>query len=933
MIMMDSTSAFACTILLVFLFTVGVTASTVLVDPEEHQQQKRQQQQRPQEEGSLHRNRRRTNADNIFTFRTSAETVAASFPREGSEGFFLSTQDPYTTTATDLSVICGTNTGSSGIPNPRQCSECSSFDSGPCQIYESSWLHGVIWFDGATPSSIDKFKVDIKNGGSRVYRGNLNYDSETDTWWFATSMEVVKNHQNWISPWQLDVLMRLRISSSLNFVTKPRVPLNVQQGLPSTAAPVSIAVTSSPSAAPSTHTPTEVPSDRPSSLPTSMPSYFPSSPPSAIPSFQPSNIPTNLLTAEPSTSVLPSTGPSSKPSLSPTGDPTSSPSSMPSLEPSAGPSESPSSVPSSLPSSQPSSGPSSMPSSGPSSEPSSRPSLLPTVAVSSAPSSTPTQLPSADPTLAPSSFPSQSPSGLTGSPSRAPVPSVAMDEGYKLSNNEGFDPYYTSGITISTDEILCMEIRSHSVDYSIMRRMEYLVKFADRTKFKGDLTNHNNGYFTGSDSLGDKTGSATVRLKLEDDDGTKYVVKNIPLERVQATTPPTSAPVATPTTSEPSYGPSLLPSQRPSYSRPPSASPSKLPSASPSKLPSVSPSTMPSGNPTASPATHVPTKDAYTESVVGFAAVSGSPGMTYNTGGSVMTTTTGGEGGTVVTVTTAAEFDTYIDKDSRGPGPYIVQVQGMLISTVDKVYKISSDTTIVGVGSSSGIVGGELRIEDLNSNIIIRNLVLDGGSDNDAIQIKNNAHHIWIDHCYIDGTGVHDGCLDIKDGSDLITVSWVHFFECDKTMLIGHDDNNSAADFGKLRTTIHHCYFERCRTRSPRVRYANPVHIYNCYFEDVFDGVGYAIASAETSDEKEAGVWVEWNHFLDVDKVIHAGIGDYDCGHVVLRNNVIVGSNLDTDGCGTGVNDPSNFYGYTVDEEGNIDDIVRDGVGTGIIAR
>lgn len=53
--------------------------------------------------------------------------------------------------------------------------------------------------------------------------------------------------------------------------------------------------------------------------------------------------------------------------------------------------------------------------------------------------------------------------------------------------------------------------------------------------------------------------------------------------------------------------------------------------------------------------------------------------------------------------------------------------------------------------------------------------------------------------------------LSITRGSDLVTVSWNRFSDHDKTMLIGSTNNPGTpglptADFGKLRTTIHHNY-------------------------------------------------------------------------------------------------------------------------------
>ncbi len=55
---------------------------------------------------------------------------------------------------------------------------------------------------------------------------------------------------------------------------------------------------------------------------------------------------------------------------------------------------------------------------------------------------------------------------------------------------------------------------------------------------------------------------------------------------------------------------------------------------------------------------------------------------------------------------------------------------------------------------------------------------------------------------------VHDGLLDITNGSDLITVSYNRFEDHDKVMLIGSTNNPNRGDRGKLRVTLHHNLFE-----------------------------------------------------------------------------------------------------------------------------
>ncbi len=171
---------------------------------------------------------------------------------------------------------------------------------------------------------------------------------------------------------------------------------------------------------------------------------------------------------------------------------------------------------------------------------------------------------------------------------------------------------------------------------------------------------------------------------------------------------------------------------------------------------------------------------------------------------------------------------------------------------------IPSNTTIIGL-EGARIVGAHLRVSNAQ-NVIIRNLRVedafdcfpqwdptDGSQGNwnsayDNISLLG-ATNVWVDHCeFSDGAHPdsaqpsyfgrefvqHDGELDITNASDLVTVSWNHFFIHDKVMLIGSSDN-APADAGKLRVTVHHNYFDKLVQRMPRVRYGQ-VHVFNNYY-------------------------------------------------------------------------------------------------------
>ena len=247
--------------------------------------------------------------------------------------------------------------------------------------------------------------------------------------------------------------------------------------------------------------------------------------------------------------------------------------------------------------------------------------------------------------------------------------------------------------------------------------------------------------------------------------------------------------------------------------------------------------------------------------------------------------TSGGAGGPTVTVTTASAFLSAI----ATAGPLNIRVSGM-IALPGPMHNVTSNKTIVGVGSNSGFTGGGLNIgipidDNITSppanavnNIIIRNLNFNDWPD-DAMNVQMFSHHIWIDHNTW-GTG-SDGGLDIKRGSSYVTVSWNHADGTNKNMLLGRDDADSAQDTGRLLVTYHHNWFDATTQRNPRVRFGNPVHVYNNYYNDTGN---YGVAATIGS-----GVLVEANTFENVDDPYHLAEGDSSGGSLVARDNCLIG--------------------------------------------
>jgi pectate lyase len=288
--------------------------------------------------------------------------------------------------------------------------------------------------------------------------------------------------------------------------------------------------------------------------------------------------------------------------------------------------------------------------------------------------------------------------------------------------------------------------------------------------------------------------------------------------------------------------------------------------------------------------------------------------------------TTGGAGGAVVTAASTAQFLDYIAR----PEPLIVQVKGTITlptGTTDGMHDVASDKTIIGLGADARLVGGGLNIgvpvdDDVTSppadavhNVIIRNLAITGATD-DLVNVQMFSHHIWIDHN--DFSNGDDGAVDIKRGSDFVTVSWNRFHDHDKTLLLGHDDDNGAQDIGRLRVTYHHNYFDGSDQRNPRVRFGESVHVYNNYYRDN----SYGVVSA-----MNAGVVLEGNYFFSVN---NPGRVDFsgDLGRMVARDNILVDCNHQVELRGSVV-EPRTYYAYSLHRAAEVPTIVPAGAGTG----
>jgi pectate lyase len=303
--------------------------------------------------------------------------------------------------------------------------------------------------------------------------------------------------------------------------------------------------------------------------------------------------------------------------------------------------------------------------------------------------------------------------------------------------------------------------------------------------------------------------------------------------------------------------------------------------------------------------------------------VSGSPAGFASVNAWGLSGTTGGAGGSAVAVGTADELLAAI----ATTGPLTICVSGV-ITLPAGMYDVTSDKSIIGVGATAGITGGGFNIglpisdvttppADAVHNVIIQNLSFRGASD-DSINVQMFSHHVWLDHN--DLAEGYDGLIDIKRGSSYVTVSWTHTHNHAKNMLLGHDDDNGAQDIGRLKVSYHHNWYDATPQRNPRVRFGEPVHIYNNYYFDNSD-TGPAC-------QADSGCVVEGNYFEDVEEPITNSYAGPD-GRCVARNNVFVGEEAGAPVCSGTVQEPSDYYSYTLDDPNNVKTIVTAGAGVG----
>lgn len=200
--------------------------------------------------------------------------------------------------------------------------------------------------------------------------------------------------------------------------------------------------------------------------------------------------------------------------------------------------------------------------------------------------------------------------------------------------------------------------------------------------------------------------------------------------------------------------------------------------------------------------------------------------------------TTGGQGGQEVTVTSLAQLKAALADNT----PRIIYVSGTIRGIGEDPIYVKSNKSVIG-NSGAVLHGIQFFVFGVN-NIIFQNLTFRNYVKNAAIQIKEKAHHIWVDHCDF-ATDKNRGWdywgkdITITREADYVTVSWNKFHDTHLSVLISGGIKGHESDAGKLRVTLHHNFWYNVSEREPSMNYGR-VHMFNNYH---LNNSGYSIGT------------------------------------------------------------------------------------------
>lgn len=194
---------------------------------------------------------------------------------------------------------------------------------------------------------------------------------------------------------------------------------------------------------------------------------------------------------------------------------------------------------------------------------------------------------------------------------------------------------------------------------------------------------------------------------------------------------------------------------------------------------------------------------------------------------------TGGAGGDIAFVDTYAQFKSAGQSDN----PLIIIARKTIngvSSTVDYGFNAKSNKTILAL---PGVLFNGFGIwwNSNKENVILRNLSwwnmpqFADGVFRDYNTFKTGFMNGWVDHCVFNGGSPGlDGCLDITEGSDLMTVTNCQFKNEGLASLVGLHAGTSP---NQLRVTYDKNYFLNCFERQPKFTSGTGGHVMNGLYE------------------------------------------------------------------------------------------------------
>jgi pectate lyase len=268
--------------------------------------------------------------------------------------------------------------------------------------------------------------------------------------------------------------------------------------------------------------------------------------------------------------------------------------------------------------------------------------------------------------------------------------------------------------------------------------------------------------------------------------------------------------------------------------------------------------------------------------------------------------TYGGRDGETVTVTNQADLNRYV----TAPEPYIIRVQGKItISPKGTELRVTSDKTIIGVGTSGEIDQGGFFLANGVHNVIVRNLTIGNTKipsdttgkefDYDGVQM-DTAHHVWIDHCMFHD--INDGMIDSRMDTSYVTTSWNILHDHNKTYGIGWTENVTA------QMTIHHNIIKDTVQRNPSTDNVLRAHLFNNWLLRVSSYGNYARGGTNMVLENSV--------FDHVDNPYY-----YETGTLVATGNITRDTSGRTESSGATYSffDPSKLYDYTLDPADDVE--------------